>query len=146
MHLVSENSDDTRAIAAKLAKRLVASMPGSNATIIALEGDLGAGKTTFAQGFAAALGIPETPKSPTFNLAKQYAVPHTTYHLWHIDCYRLEGHKDAQALDLHTLFNDPNNLMLIEWAERLGDALPRDHVRVAFAHHGGDKRAITLPQ
>lgn len=146
MHLVSQNSQDTLAIAAKLAKHLVAGMPRTAAVVVALRGDLGAGKTTFTQGFARALGVRELPKSPTFNLAKRYAIPGTPYALWHLDCYRLEGRGDLNAMDMYTVFADPNNIVLIEWPERIGDGLPRDHVEVHMTHEEGNRRGIAIKE
>ncbi len=146
MQYVSQSAADTQAIAAKLAEKIMASMPNAAATIIALRGDLGAGKTTFTQGFARALGIVQQPKSPTFMLAKQYAIPETPYSLWHLDCYRLQSHNDLATLDLHALFADANNIMLVEWPERVGDGLPRDRIEVHFEHAGEDKRSITISE
>ncbi|MEK7638268.1 MAG: tRNA (adenosine(37)-N6)-threonylcarbamoyltransferase complex ATPase subunit type 1 TsaE [Patescibacteria group bacterium] len=146
MQYVSQSTQDTQAIAAKLAQKIRAKMPLAGATIVALRGDLGAGKTTFTQGFANALGITQQPKSPTFMLAKQYAIPGTPYSLWHLDCYRLQSHKDLAALDLHALFIDANNIMLIEWPENIGDGLPRDRIEVHFEHAGNDKRSITISE
>lgn len=145
MHLVSQSPTDTQAIAAKMAERLLAALPGQNAaTIVALRGELGAGKTTFTQGFARALGVTEQPKSPTFNLVKQYAIPGTDFSLWHLDCYRLEGRQDLVALDLPAAFENPRNIMLIEWPERIGDGLPRDHIEVHLTHEGPEKRGVTI--
>ena len=79
-------------------------------------------------------------------LAKQYAIPGTPYSLWHLDCYRLQSHKDLAALDLHALFIDANNIMLIEWPENIGDGLPRDRIEVHFEHAGNDKRSITISE
>lgn len=147
MHLVSQGPTDTHAIAAKLAHRLLQQMPQKTiATVVALHGELGAGKTTFVQGFAKALGIIEQPKSPTFNLAKTYRIPSTPYTLWHLDCYRLQGRQDIATLDLHTAFADPMNLILVEWPERIGDGLPRDRVDVRFEHVDPERRAITIPE
>lgn len=153
MHLVSHSANDTQAIAARLAERVRAALPGRAATVIALRGELGAGKTTFVQGFARALGITHHPKSPTFNLAKQYSIPGTPYSLWHLDCYRLAGFQDLQTIDLHRLFTDPANIILIEWPERVGDGLPRDRIEIHFTHlpgrqagTGNDTRGITIPE
>ena len=80
MHLVSQSPEDTQAIAARLADKVIVAMPGRTAaTVVTLHGDLGAGKTTFTQGFARALHVGQQPKSPTFLLAKQYAIPGTSY-------------------------------------------------------------------
>ncbi len=144
MHVVSQSAQDTQAIAAKLAKKVLAGMPSKAATVIALRGDLGAGKTTFTQGFARALGIVRQPKSPTFLLAKQYAIPGTTYSLWHLDCYRLQNHNDLAVIDLQAIFHDSNNIILVEWPENIGDGLPRDRIEVHFEHAGEDKRTISI--
>ncbi len=144
MQYVSQGAQDTQAIAAKLAQKVRAAMPLAAATIVALRGELGAGKTTFTQGFARALGVVQTPKSPTFMLAKQYAIPRTSYSLWHLDCYRLKSHADLAVIDLHALYGDANNIMMIEWPENIGDGLPRDRIEVHFEHAGDDKRSITI--
>ena len=144
MQYVSQSAQDTQAIATELAHTVRAEMPRALATVIALRGELGAGKTTFTQGFAKALGIAQQPKSPTFLLAKQYAIPGTTYSLWHLDCYRLQSHKDLATINLHTIFDDSNNIILIEWPEKVGDGLPRDRIEVHFEHAGEDKRNITI--
>jgi tRNA threonylcarbamoyladenosine biosynthesis protein TsaE len=146
MQLVSQNADDTRAIAARFAARIRTLMPGRTAAlVVALRGDLGAGKTTFTQGVAHALGVATRPKSPTFMLAKEYPVPGTPYSLWHLDCYRLTGHQDLATLDMHSLFADPTNIILVEWPERVGDGLPRDRIDIHFQHTGADTRSITGP-
>lgn len=145
MKFVSQSPEDTQKIAAKLAEQFLARMSGrSGALVVALEGELGAGKTTFVQGFAKVLGITEQPKSPTFNLVKQYPVPGTPHILWHVDCYRLTGHTDLAALDLHTAFANPHNIMLVEWAQNIADALPTDTIVIRFDHADGDKRKITV--
>lgn len=144
MHLVSQSPADTQAIAAKLAQRLHSALPRATATVVALYGDLGAGKTTFTQGFAEALGITQQPKSPTFLLAKEYAIPQTPYSLWHLDCYRLQGHRDLVTLDLHRIFENPNNIVLVEWPEHIGAGLPRDTIEVRFTHEGPTSRGITI--
>jgi tRNA threonylcarbamoyladenosine biosynthesis protein TsaE len=145
MQLVSQSPQDTWAIAKELVPKILSKMRGSEAaTTIALRGDLGAGKTTFTQGLAKALGITQQPKSPTFLLAKEYLIPDTTFSLWHLDCYRLSGREDLIPLDLHSLFRDPNNLIVVEWPERIGDGLPRDHIEIHMTHAGGDARGITI--
>jgi tRNA threonylcarbamoyladenosine biosynthesis protein TsaE len=145
MHLVSRGPDDTAAIAARIAGDLLARMADrTTALIVALEGELGAGKTTLVQGIARALAVRETPKSPTFTLAKEYAVPGTSYRLVHMDCYRLTGHTDLAALDGNRIWADPFALVLVEWAQRIMGALPRDHIVIRMAHAGGDKRSITV--
>lgn len=147
MYVVSQSSTDTQKIAAGLARRILTAMTGkARATIVALRGELGAGKTTFAQGFARALGVAENPRSPTFLLAKQYRIPGTAYSLWHLDCYRLHDHRDLVTLDLHTVFRDRTNIVVVEWPERVGDGLPAGHIEVHMTHQGPEKRGITITE
>lgn len=144
MQLVSQSAHDTQEIARTVAEKIQSALPGTHATVIALRGDLGTGKTTFTQGFARALGIAQMPKSPTFLLAKQYAIPETPYSLWHLDCYRMKSHADLVTIDLHRIFDDPNNIILVEWPENISDGLPKHHGEIHFAHTGGDTRSITI--
>jgi tRNA threonylcarbamoyladenosine biosynthesis protein TsaE len=123
MRIVETNSpEETWALAAELAGELG---PG---TVMALHGDLGAGKTCFIQGYAAALGIDEPITSPTYTLIGEYEgrLP-----LHHIDLYRISGPEDALGLGLEEYF-DINGITAIEWAERAEGLLPPDllHIRI----------------
>ena len=123
MRIVETHSpEETWELAAELADELG---PG---TVIALHGDLGAGKTCFIQGYAAALGIDEPITSPTYTLIGEYEgrLP-----LHHIDLYRLSGPEDALGLGLEEYF-DVNGITAIEWAERAEGLLPPDllHIQI----------------
>ena len=125
---------ETRALAARLAG---AARPGD---LLCLVGDLGAGKTQFAKGFATGLGITDTVSSPTFVLMTEYAgrLP-----LFHLDLYRLDDAADALAgglLDERQL----EGVALVEWAERLGGALPVGRLDVVIDGTGDDPRRIAL--
>lgn len=118
----------------------------TGAAVLALSGELGAGKTTFAQGFARALGVREKVKSPTFVLMKVYDIPSKSQvpkskfkHFIHIDCYRLASPKDLLPLGFKGLLKDKDAIMLIEWAERIKKILPRDAIWCRFIIHG-DRR------
>ena len=145
--MVSESAQDTRAIATTFAHKILTLMPArTTALVVALRGDLGSGKTTFTQGLAHALGITTMPKSPTFLLAKEYTIPQHKLSLWHLDCYRLKGHQDLVTLDLHHIFEDAKNIVVIEWPENISDGVPRDHIEIHFEHEGDDKRGITISE
>ncbi len=123
MRIVETHSpEETWRLAAELAGELG---PG---TVIALHGDLGAGKTCFIQGYAAALGIDEPITSPTYTLIGEYEgrLP-----LHHIDLYRLSGPEEALGLGLEEYF-DANGITAIEWAERAEGLLPPDllHIQI----------------
>lgn len=98
-------------------------------TVVFLEGDLGAGKTTFTKSVAKALGIKQTVISPTFILEKKYPIKNHKYYtkLIHIDAYRFDDPSESGILDLATSISDPHNLIFIEWASKLGSKIKPHH-------------------
>jgi tRNA threonylcarbamoyladenosine biosynthesis protein TsaE len=132
--LTTTDPDATRAVAAALA---TAARPGD---LIALRGDLGAGKTQFAKGFGAGLGVTATINSPSFVLMAEYEgrLP-----LFHIDLYRLDDARDAIAGGLLDE-RQAEGVTLVEWAERLGDALPAERLEVAIEGSGEEPRTIVV--
>jgi len=126
------------------------------ATLVALSGELGAGKTAFTQAVAHALGIAEAVTSPTFVLEKIYLIskrghPMSKGHrmstpftrLVHIDAYRLESGSDLAPLGFNELMHDPENLVLLEWPEKVADALPPPTARIAFATRADGSRTLS---
>ncbi len=112
--ICSNTATETEAIAAALAKEIPAD------AVLALHGDLGAGKTTFVRGLARAWGIKEAVTSPTFNL---YTIYQGARQLIHLDAYRLESGADLDALMIEDLLKSPW-CFAVEWPERIPDALP----------------------
>lgn len=104
--------------------------------IVALSGDLGAGKTTFARGVLRGLGWAGEVPSPTFTLVQPYD---TTPEVWHVDLYRLNDAVEADALGLF----ETDAALLIEWPERLGARLPPEALRLQLAGAGGATRTLT---
>lgn len=111
---------------------------------IALNGSLGAGKTTFVQGFAEGLGIREKIISPTFIIVRQHKIPKSERQLLHIDLYRLENKGQIRQLGLTDFFNQANNLTVVEWAERAKEILPKDTVWISIESLGNNKRKIEI--
>jgi len=101
----------------------------AGATLVTLSGELGAGKTSFTQGVARALGVAGAVTSPTFVLMKIYPLENSSFaRLVHIDAYRLQGGKDLAPLGLDAIFADTSALVLLEWPEQVADGLPEaDH-------------------
>lgn len=96
-----------------------------HATIWALAGDLGAGKTTLVQALARTLGVEEIVTSPTFILEKIYPLEEQAYErLIHIDVYRFENPQELHQLNFDALIKDPKNLIVLEWPERVKTKLP----------------------
>ena len=113
----------------------------SGATVVALVGELGAGKTTFVQALARELGVTETVQSPTYVLMKAYPVSYSHFkELIHIDAYRLEKPEEFEALKPKTFLNNSDNLVCIEWPERVEGQLPAPDVVLNFSsENAGEK-------
>ncbi len=116
-----------------------------HATILALEGQLGAGKTTFVQALARRLGIKESVQSPTYVLMKSYPLdgPLTSFgekrrfnRLVHIDAYRLENPQEFNTLKPEEFLNDPKAFVVVEWPQKLGTLLPKPDFTVRFSSEG----------
>ncbi len=126
-----------------------------HATVVGLYGDLGAGKTTFVQAAAKALGVSETVNSPTFLIVKSYKLParrlaggkvESFKTLVHIDAYRLKHSYELRKLHFVELLADPKNLILIEWADKVADLLPKDHIKLHFEFIDDTTRKVTHRQ
>jgi len=103
----------------------------TGATLVTLSGELGAGKTSFAQGIAKALGIAETVTSPTFVLEKIYTIPRGHFsRLVHIDAYRLTGGEELHALGFDEIMGSIDTLVVLEWPEKVTDILPAPAHRI----------------
>lgn len=113
------------------------------ATVVALSGELGAGKTTFAQGAARALGVDEQVTSPTFVIEKIYALADQKFaRLVHIDAYRLKTADELRALGWDELIAENGNLIIIEWPENVPEAIPLDAKHISIAIGEGEERTI----
>ncbi|MBI4087675.1 MAG: tRNA (adenosine(37)-N6)-threonylcarbamoyltransferase complex ATPase subunit type 1 TsaE [Candidatus Liptonbacteria bacterium] len=131
----TSSSEETKKLAAKFAQKVVKLRPRPHAVVIGFVGDLGAGKTTFVQGFLKALGARSKVTSPTFVLIKRHPVGHKGLkYAYHIDSYRLKHHRDLEIFDFKKTVSDPRNIILIEWAEKVKKLLPKDTIWVKFSH------------
>lgn len=103
------------------------------ATLITLSGELGAGKTSFTQGMAQALGVSGAVTSPTFVLEKVYPLHGGGFkNLIHIDAYRLTGGEELRALGFDELMGEASNLIVLEWPEKVADLLPAPIHRITL--------------
>lgn len=107
-----------------------------NGTVIALIGQLGSGKTTFAKGLAKGLKIQQTVGSPTFKLVSEYKGVHTV--LYHIDCYRLQSLKDFLNIGGEDYLFFSNGITVIEWAEKIMPILPNRTIVINFRRIQGE--------
>ncbi len=130
MNFISKNLEDTQRFASDFIRNL---SPKSNgATVVGLYGNLGAGKTTLTQSVARGLGVGETVTSPTFVIEKIYELADQKFtHLIHIDAYRIEKSEELLRLGWQEIISDSQNLILIEWPEKVSDIMP-EHIKVVL--------------
>lgn len=143
---MTKSEEETKSVAKLFAAAIAEGAPAKGAVVIALDGALGAGKTTFAQGFAEGLGVKEKVKSPTFVLVRSHALKKKSRFkaFYHADCYRLESEKDVNAIGLDEAMNNPENIVLVEWARRIKKTLPNDTIRVTFKYINERTRKISF--
>jgi len=126
----------------------------TQATVVGLFGDLGAGKTTFVQNIAKNLGIKQKINSPTFVLMKRYPIKLSGRstsgklewkNIYHIDAYRLEGKdikKELEILGWKEIISNPKNLVLVEWPEILDGFMPKKYNKISISHTKNNQRKI----
>lgn len=119
--LSSHSADQTRALGAALGKAIARRNSTETALTIALNGELGAGKTTFVGGLLRALGVTGTVRSPTYTLIEPYEISFGT--VYHLDLYRLADARELEMLALRDLLQ-PGSVLLVEWAEKGRQELP----------------------
>ncbi len=133
--MVTLSAEETQAAACRLAALL---LPGD---LILLYGDLGAGKTTFTQGFGDGLGVNARVTSPTFTLIQEYAGGRLP--LYHFDLYRLAGHDEVFDLGFFD-YLERGGVAVVEWPDRLENFVPNERLEVRIESKGEDERRITL--
>ena len=120
-----------------LARRFAAELkPGD---VVCLEGDLGAGKTTFTQALASAMGVPGRVTSPTFCLVQEHRGAGAF--LVHMDLYRLRGEADVAAIGWEDYLAD-GAVLVVEWPERAGSLIPLDALHISFMHLDGEEHRL----
>jgi len=135
MKMNSQSPEKTRHIGTRLGSLL---QPGD---VICLQGDLGAGKTTFVQGLAKGWGSIDSVSSPTFIIVNEYRGVDDR-RLYHMDAYRLDSTTEAEELDLDTML--AQGTLLIEWPERLQTIIPQDHLWIRFDPTGEEMRDLNF--
>lgn len=149
IEIFTKSDNETRKFGALFAKEILRKKNKKGATVVSLEGDLGAGKTTFTQGFAKGLGIREVPRSPTFVIMQIYRINKfnrsTKFvkhkNLIHIDAYRISA-KDLNVLGWHEFIKNKNNIILVEWGNKIKNILPKDSLRTIFKHIGHHQQRL----
>ena len=138
MEVICNSVQETKNFANSLSKKF------QKGQVIALNGDLGSGKTTFSQGIAKGLGIEQHVGSPTFKLVSEYVGKFLK--LYHVDCYRLNNAEEFLNLGGENLLLPDNGITLIEWANIIQDLLPEDVIEIIFSRVKGkpNKRLLKI--
>ncbi len=147
---ITYSPNQTFDLGRKLAKKLLKQEPlKRGAFVLALQGELGSGKTTFLQGFAKGLGIKEKITSPTFVIMKKFKIPSkknktgSKYEFfYHLDCYRLEKPKELYALGWKEIVGNRYNIVAVEWAERIRHLVPKSSLWIKFLLKRKNERKI----
>ncbi len=120
----------TKRLGEKLAKEILKKKLKKTAFVIGLKGELGGGKTTFLQGFAKGLGIKEKILSPTFVIMKKFKASNGEF--YHFDCYRVSKTKELLDLGFKEIISNPENIVVIEWADKIKKIMPKDSTWIKF--------------
>lgn len=134
--IITQSAGET----AKVGERLSVDRP----KIVCLYGELGSGKTTFAQGFAKGLGITTRLLSPTFIIVRRYQLKTSSGFLYHIDLYRVSKKEEIEALGISEIFSDSKSIVLVEWADKLRELLPDSRIDIHFRALDYGKHKITI--
>src|SRR6185437_6388050 len=145
-HIITNNFEETQKLGEHFAQQL------RGGEVVALYGNLGSGKTTFMQGLAHGLGIKRDIISPTFIIMRTYEIKEkgksvkgeVLKNLYHVDLYRIESEDDVESLGLLEPLNQPENIVAIEWPDKIENILPEKRIDIYFEYLEGDKRQITI--
>lgn len=137
MEVITKNAEETKELGRKIGSELKVS-------IYALTGELGSGKTTFVQGFAQGLGVSARILSPTFILMRCYEAKDKTF--CHVDLYRLEKNlqSEVENFGLTDIWGKPESVVIIEWAEKIREMIPKEAEWIEFENMGENERKITI--
>jgi tRNA threonylcarbamoyladenosine biosynthesis protein TsaE len=142
---LTKSEKETEKLGEKIGKKILKEKLDKTAKILALEGDLGGGKTTFLKGFAKGLGIREKILSPTFILFRKFQIPNSKFqNFYHIDCYRIEKEKEILNLGFREIIKDPKNIVAIEWTDKIKKILPKKVIKIKFKILGKKEREILI--
>lgn len=137
---ITNSAEETRSFGNLLAKSL------KKGSVICLSGELGSGKTTFAQGFLGGFDVPGPYTSPTFLIMKHYekkSEDQNIKNIYHLDAYRVEK-DDILDLGWEEIISDPESVVIVEWAERINEIIPDDAMWIIFEWIDKDRRKIKL--
>ncbi len=137
--VITKNFKETQLLGEKFSSTL------KGGEVIALSGELGGGKTTFVQGLVSGLGIKNRIISPTFIIVRSYKLNNKKIkakYFYHIDLYRIDSENDVVGMELDEIINDKNNIVAIEWSEKIRKLLPKNRTEIKFKYLKDNEREI----
>lgn len=142
--VISESPKETQKIASFFMQTVLRQYNSKrNCLVISLEGPLGGGKTDFLKGVARFLKLKEKVFSPTFLIMKSFPCETRFFKtLWHLDCYRIKKPKEIKELDFSGIIKNPQNLIFIEWGNKIKKMLPKDYLKIKFKIIGENTRIL----
>ena len=145
IEIITKSSKETKKAGMALGQILGREPLSNKALVVALEGDLGSGKTTFIQGLAQGLKVKENILSPTFVIQKDFLLKLKNFkNLYHIDAYRLKNPEELLELGFKDLIGNSENLIVIEWADKIKKILPKNILKIEFTNLEKNKRKIII--
>ncbi len=137
MEYITKNHNQTMGLGRRLASTL------NGGEVLCLSGELGAGKTTFVSGLVNYFKPDTRVLSPTFIIVRHYSIKHKRIkYIYHIDLYRLDDLSAIRDLGILELFNKQDNVIAIEWPEKMKQLLPKDRIKIEFKVMEKDRRKI----
>jgi len=142
--IISESPKETQKVASFFMQAILKKYDlKQRGLVVSLEGPLGGGKTEFLKGIARGLKLKEKVFSPTFLIMKSFPCKTSFFKiLWHLDCYRIEESKEIKELDFLEIIKNPENLIFVEWGNKIKKILPKDHWKIKFKITGKDTRIL----
>jgi tRNA threonylcarbamoyladenosine biosynthesis protein TsaE len=143
--IITNNSQETRQLGIEFTDfilKIKKDIP--KAILLCLYGDLGSGKTTLVQGIAEKLGLKGRIISPTFIILKRYNISLSELFLYHLDLYRLNNLAEIEILGLNEILDDKDSIMIVEWAEKMSQILPKQRIDIKFNIITENRRSISI--
>lgn len=135
MKLKSFSPETTQKIAALMAREVLHTKVFRHALLIALKGNLGSGKTCFVQGFIKGLGYRDKITSPTFLIFRRFGIKSKNFkNVYHVDFYRIKNKKELRVLDFKKILSSSQNIVLVEWADRIKTIIPKKSLWIKFSY------------
>lgn len=143
--ITTNSSTDTEKIGFLMAKDFLNGEDVECGVVIVLEGELGAGKTTFLKGFAKGLGVRKNIQSPTFIIMNRFVLKNKKFNnFFHFDCYRIENKNDMKNLGFEDILTKKGNIICIEWGSKIKELLPKKRTDIIFEVKKENERVIKI--